>query len=187
MNKRQSIPFLVLLLAFLLWLYLKPQSDTIAPPQYQLNYIVNGASNTHFDDTGEMEYKISATKTTGLSDEDITLFEQPQLTVYIKNKNTDNASVWQISSEKGILSKQSELLLSDNVLVKNLTEDQLIQTMETEKLTILLNTKELKNDQLVTWKGPQMEQQGIGMWGSLITEELIIKDQIKAVYFNENK
>lgn len=187
MNKRQSIPFIVVLLAFLLWLYFKPQSDTVEAPQYQLNYIVNGASNTHFDQTGEVEYKISATKTTGLSDDDITIFEYPKLTVYINDEKNEKPSVWQISSEKGILSKQSKLLLSDNVLVKNLTEDQLIQTMETEKLTILLDKKELNNDQLVIWKGPQMEQQGVGMWGSLVTEELIIKDQIKAVYFNENK
>ncbi|WP_435234915.1 LPS export ABC transporter periplasmic protein LptC [Psychromonas sp. PT13] len=187
MNKRQSIPFIVLLLAFLLWLYFKPQSNVIEAPKYQLNYIINGASNTHFDETGNMEYKISAIKTTGLSDDDITIFEHPKLTVYINDEKKDNLSVWQISSEKGILSKQSKLLLSDNVLVKNLTEDQLIQTMETEKLTILLDKKELNTDQLVTWKGPQMEQQGIGMWGSLVTEELIVKDQIKAVYFNENK
>jgi len=187
MNKRQSIPFLVFLLAFLLWLYFKPQANNVEPPMYQLNYIVYGASNTHFNDVGQVGYKISAVKTTGLSDNNITIFESPKLTVYINDPKNDKLSVWEISSEKGILSKQSKLLLSGKVLVQNLTKDQLIQTMETEKLTVLLDKKELTNNQLVVWKGPKMKQQGVGIWASLITEELIVKDKIKAVYFNEKK
>ena len=59
--------------------------------------------------------------------------------------------------------------------------------MNTEKLTVLLTEKEISSDLLVHWQGPEMRQQGIGMWASLVSEELIIKKQIKAVYLNETK
>jgi lipopolysaccharide export system protein LptC len=187
MKKRQSIPFFILLLVFLLWLYLKPEADVPNEPKHQLNYIVYDASSTHFNENGNVEYKISATKTTGFSETDIVVFENPKLIVYIDNAKNSEPTVWQLSSEEGILYQKSKFIFSKNVLVKNLTLDQLIQTISTEKLTVLLDKKELNSDRLVTWQGPQMQQQGVGMWASLVTEELIVKDKIKAIYFNENK
>ena len=187
MNKRQSIPFLILLLVFLIWLYFKPETNIPDEPKYPLNYIVYDASNIHFDETGKIEYKLLANKTTGFSEKDISVFEQPKLTVYISNKENKAPTIWEVSSDEGILYQQNKLILSKNVWVKNLSLDQLIQTMTTEKITILLDKKEISSDQPITWQGPQMQQQGIGMWASLVTEELIVKDKIKAVYFNENK
>ena len=187
MNKRQSIPFILLLLVFLLWLYFKPETTLPEQPKHQLSYISYNASNIHFDETGKIAHKIFSDKTTSFSDRDITVFEKPKVIVYIANKGNSEPTVWQISSEDGTLYPQNRLVLSKNVWLKNLSLDQLVQTMATEKLTILLDQKEISSEQLVTWQGPQMQQQGIGMWASLVTEELIVKDKIKAVYLNENK
>jgi lipopolysaccharide export system protein LptC len=107
--------------------------------------------------------------------------------LYITNKQENKTTVWQVSSDKGILSGNNKLLLSDNVWVKNLSLDQLVQTMNTEELTILLAEKELSSELLVKWQGPQIRQQGVGMWASLVSEELIVKKQVKAIYLNENK
>ena len=187
MNKRRSIPFILLLLVFLLWLYFKPETTLPEQPKHQLSYIAYNARNIHFDKTGKIAHKIFSDKATNLAETDITVFEKPTLIVYIENKENNSTTVWQISSEDGILYQQNRLVLSKNVWLKNLSSDQLIQSMNTEKLTILLDQKELNSDQLVTWQGPQMQQQGVGMWASLVTEELIVKNKIKAVYLNENK
>ncbi len=187
MTKRQSIPFILLLFAFLLWLYFKPETILPTLPKHQPNYIAYNVSNVHFDETGKIGHKIFADKTTSFASKDITVFENPKVIIYIANKETNNTTVWQISGEDGILYEQNKLILSNDVWVENLSLDQLVQTMATEKLTILLDQKEISSDLPVTWKGPQMQQQGIGMWASLITEELIVKDNIKAVYLNENK
>ena len=187
MNKRQSIPFIILLLVFLVWLYFKPETKSPEQPKHQLSYIAYNISNIHFDETGKVAHKIFSDKTTNFADEDITIFENPKVIVYIANKKNSDTTVWQITSEDGILYKQNKLVLSKNVWLKNLSLDQLIQSMATEKLTILLDQKEISSDQLVTWEGPQMQQQGVGMWASFVTEELIVKDKIKAVYLNENK
>ncbi len=104
---------------------------------------------------------------------------------YSTDDETGDISVWQVTSENGVLHEQKKLILTDSVLVENLSLDQEVQTMETERLTIMLETKEISTDEPVQWKGPQMQQQGIGMWASFETEELIVNDKITAVYFNE--
>jgi lipopolysaccharide export system protein LptC len=187
MNKRQIVPFLLLLMVFLLWLYLKPEAILPKEPKHQLNYIAYNASNIHFDETGKISYKIFSEKTTGFAEKDITIFENLKLIVYVANEKNSEPTVWQLTSDNGLLYKQNRLVLSKNVWLENLSQDQLVQTMTTDKLTVLLDKKEINSDRLVTWQGPQMRQQGVGMWASLVTEELIVKDKIKAVYLNENK
>ncbi|MFT6987312.1 MAG: lipopolysaccharide export system protein LptC [Psychromonas sp.] len=187
MNKRQSIPFVLLLCAFLLWLFFKPETNVPISPKQQFNYIAYNVSSIHFDESGKIAHKLFADKATSFAENDITVFEHPKVMFYIEDKETNEISVWQISSEHGILYEQKKLILSKEVWVKNLSLDQLVETMTTEELTIRLDKKEISSDLLVNWQGPQMRQQGIGMWASLITEELIVKDKIKAVYLNENK
>lgn len=186
MKKRQVIPFTLLLCAFLLWLYLKPEKVQPVQPLHQPNYIAYNLHNTHYDINGNITHKIFAEKTTSFVEKEITHFENPKLIVYSDYEKNNKPIVWQMSSLQGTLYKKNKLVLSNNVSVKNLTKDQLIQSMETTELTLLLDTKEITTESLVTWKGPQMQQQGIGMWASLSSEELIIKDQIKAVYLNES-
>lgn len=187
MNKRQALPYGLLLMVFLIWLYLKPQQELIALPVHHPSYIAYNLTNDRFDETGAITHKIFATKATNYSNKEITVFENPKVIIYIKNKKDNSITTWQVSSKNGILSGDNQLILSNDVWVKNLSLDQLVQTMNTEKLTILLTEKEISSELLVHWQGPQMKLQGIGMWASLVSEELIVKNQIKAIYLNETK
>ena len=187
MSKRQAIPYVVLLIVFLLWIYLKPQKELTTLPEHHPSYIAYNLSNDHFDETGAIAHQVYASKTTSYSDKEITLFEDPKVLIYIKNSKDNSITTWQVTSENGTLSGDNKLVLSKDVWVRNLSLDQLVQTMSTEKLTILLDEKEISSELLVHWQGPQMEQQGIGMWASLVSEELIVKNQTKAVYLNETK
>ncbi|MFT6927627.1 MAG: lipopolysaccharide export system protein LptC [Psychromonas sp.] len=187
MNKRQSIPFVLLLATFLIWLFFK--QDTVLPslPVHHPSYIATDINSTHFNKSGFLDHEIFAEQATNFNEDELTNFKKPKVIVYIYNEQTDSNTIWQMTSENGALYQQDKLVLSNNVLVKNLSLDQLVQTIKTEELTLFLDKKELSSDLLVTWEGPQIHQQGVGMWASLITEEVIIKDQIKAVYLNENK
>lgn len=187
MSKRQAIPYAILLIAFLTWLYLKPQKELTALPKHHPSYIAYNLSNDRFDENGAIAHEIYASKATNYGEQDITQFENPKIIIYINNESDKSTTIWQVSSKNGTLSGHNKLVLSDDVWVKNLSEDQLVQTMNTEQLTVLLNEKEISSEQLVHWQGPQMEQQGIGMWASFVSEELIVKNLIKAVYLNETK
>lgn len=187
MNKRQALPYGILLIAFLIWVYLKPQQEFVALPEHHPSYIAYNLSNDRFDDSGEITHKIFASKATNYSEKEITIFENPKVIIYVKNAQDNKITTWQVTSKNGTLSGDNKLILSNDVWVKNLSLDQLVQTMSTEKLTILLAEKEISSELFVHWQGPQMEQQGVGMWASLVSEELIVKKQIKAVYLNENE
>lgn len=187
MSKRQAIPYILLLVVFLIWIYLRPQQELIALPEHHPSYIAYNITNDHFDETGQIAHQVYATKATSYSDKGVTVFENPKVLIYIKNQQDNSITTWQVTSENGALSDDNKLVLSDDVWVKNLSLDQLVQTMSTEQLTILLAEKEISSELFVHWQGPQMEQQGIGMWASLVSEELIVKKQIKAVYLNEDQ
>ena len=187
MNKRKAIPYLLLLIAFLTWVYLKPQQALTALPEHHPSYIAYNLSNVNFDEAGSVAHQIYASKATNYSEKKITLFENPKVLIFIKNKKDNSITTWQVTSETGVLDRSDKLVLSNDVWVKNLSLDQLVQTMNTEELTVLLTEKEISTELFVQWHGPQMAQQGMGMWASLVSEELIVKNQIKAVYLNETK
>ncbi len=187
MTKRQATPYALLLITFLIWLYLKPQEHLVTIEEHHPSYIVYQLNNTHFDESGKINHKIFAAKTTNFSNKEATLFEQPKVLVYVNNAKDNSLTTWQISAEKGTLTGNNKLHLTGDVWVRNLSLDQLIQTMHSEELNIFLTEKEINTPLLVKWQGPEMHQQGIGMWASLVTEEIIVKNQIKAVYLNETK
>ena len=107
--------------------------------------------------------------------------------VYTKDKKTDVITTWQLTSKTGTLTEKYNLLLSGDVLVENLSKDQLVQTMSTAQATLQLDSKEISSDQKVTWTGPQVKQEGVGFWASMVTEEMKLNSNIKAVYLNESK
>jgi len=187
MNKRQSIPFVLLLATFLIWLFFKQETVLPSLPVHHPSYIATDINSTHFNKTGFLDYKLFADKATNFNEDELTNFEKPKVIVYTHDDQKDTTTIWQMTGEKGALHQQNKLVLTKNVIIKNLSLDQIVQTIKTEELTLFLDEKEFSSDLLVTWEGPQIHQQGVGMWASLVTEEVIIKDQIKAIYLNENK
>lgn len=187
MNKRQSIPFIALIIAFIIWIYVKPEAKVTAVAEHTPSYIADNVISKHYDVNGFNDYRVFADKMTNYPEDDTTFFENPKVMIYSINKETNVDTVWQLTSKEGILYEQKRLSLSGDVLLENLTKDQLVQTMTTEQATLMLNTKEITSKSKVMWTGPQMRQQGVGMWASLITEEMKLNSNIKAIYLNESK
>jgi len=187
MNKRQSIPFIVLFIACAVWVYFSTDTEYPALPDHHPSYIADDLQSNHYDQTGFNDYRVFADKATNFPEDDTTLFEHPKVVIYHKDKETSVVSIWQLTSIKGTLKEKSNLLLSGNVLIKNITEDQMVQTMSTAQATIMLDTKVITSDLKVTWTGPQLKHEGVGMWASIEAEEMKLNSNIKAVYFNEPK
>lgn len=187
MNKRQSIPFIGLLIAFTLWVYFKPEVELPSLPDHHPSYIADNVRSDHYDEFGFNDYRVFADKTTNYPEHDITEFVQPKVIVYNKNEDTGMISVWQLTSLTGTLKEKNNLLLSGDVLVKNLSKDQIVQTMSTPEATVMLDTKIITSDEKVIWTGPQIRQEGVGLWMSMVDEEMKINSNIKSVYSNEPK
>ena len=187
MNKRQSIPFIALIGAFAFWSYINPDLESPALPDHHPSYIADDVISHHFDELGFNDYRVFAEKMTNYPEDDSTFFEHPKVIIYSKDQKTGLISTWQLTSLKGTLKEKHRLFLSGDVLVENLSKDQLIQTMSTAEATVMLDSKEITSPVQVNWTGPQMRQQGVGMWASMVTEEMKLNSNIKAVYLNESK
>lgn len=187
MNKRQSIPFIILLIAFVFWIYVEPEVEFPSLPDHQPSYIADQVKSTHFNEFGFNDYQVFADKMSHFPEKEITFFENPKVIFYSKDQKTGDVTTWQLTSTEGTLKEKHNLLLSGNVLVDNLSKDQLVQTMSTEQATVMLDSKEITSDLKVTWTGPEMKQEGVGLWASMVTEEMKLNSNTKAVYLNESK
>jgi lipopolysaccharide export system protein LptC len=187
MNKRQSIPFIVLLIAFVFWIYVEPEVELPTLTDHHPSYIAVDVKSNHFDQFGFNDYRVFADKMTNFPEEDITLFEKPKIIFYNKDKKTGAVTIWQLSSQEGKLKEKYNLLLSGEVLVENLSQDQIVQTMSTEQATVMLDSKVITSEKEVIWTGPTLRQEGIGLWASMVTEEMKLNSNTKAVYLNESK
>jgi len=187
MTKRKSIPYIALLIAFALWMYIKPEKESPALSEHHPSYIADKVASNHYDQFGFNDYRIFSEKMTSYPGKEVTFFEGPKVIVYIKDKETDVVTVWQLTSLNGALKEKHTLVLTGEVLIENLSEDQLVQKMLTDEATVLLDSKEVTTDSKVTWSGPQIQQEGVGMWISMNTEEMTLKSHTKAVYLNEPK
>jgi len=184
MNKRKIIPYVTVFIALLVWIYFKPEAVIPTTPKHYPSYIGYNVSNVHFDEFGNISHKMFADKVTNYVEKDKTILVNPKAIVYMQNKKTKNMTSWQITAKDGVMYGQQKLILSDHVFVDNLTKDQLVQTMKTDTMIVQLDIKELSTDDAIYWTGPEMKQEGVGMWGSFATEEMIVKSKVKAVYYN---
>jgi len=187
MNKRQSIPFIALLIAFVLWTYLKTDVESPALPEHHPSYIADDVQSNHYDQLGFNDYRVFADKATNYPEKNITLFEKPKVVFYNKDEQTGVITIWQLTSLQGTLQEKNNLLLSGDVLIENLSKDQIVQTMATQEATVMLDSKEITSDLKVIWTGPEMRQEGVGLWASMVKEEMKLNSNIKAVYLNESK
>jgi len=187
MNKRQLIPFVALLTAFVIWIYIIPKVQVPTFTEHHPTYIANKVQSNHYDASGFNDYQIFANKMISYPEDKITLFELPKVIVNTKDKVTGDVTIWQLTSTKGTLENKTKLLLSDGVIIENLTKNEIVQEMKTNKAIVQLDKQEVTTELQVTWTGPQVHQEGVGMWVSLATKEMKLNSNIKAVYFNEPK
>ena len=187
MNKRQIIPFITLLAAFVLWTYIDPKIQSPTFTAHKPTYVAENVVSQHYDNLGFNDYQIVAEKMVSYPEDGITTFKLPKVIIYTQDQATGELTTWQLTSATGTLENKNKLLLSDNVLVENLTQNQLVQKMITTKAIVMLDDKEIISKSKVTWTGPQMRQEGVDMWISLATKEMKLNSKIKAVYLNEPK
>lgn len=99
MSIRQALPYALLLVVFLIWLYLKPQQQLEVLPEHHPSYIAYNISSDHFDETGMITHQVHASKATSYSDKEITIFENPKVLMYVQNEQENSITTWQVTSE----------------------------------------------------------------------------------------
>ncbi|MCE2596064.1 LPS export ABC transporter periplasmic protein LptC [Motilimonas cestriensis] len=174
-----SVLFIVSLAA---WQFFKRSETPIAERDpSEAYFIANEVKGAVFTQTGQIDYRLFATQMHYYQQDLKTIFTKPVLLLF---RNEDKTQ-WQITGDDGILFDQHTFELSNNVTITNLTHDQHINLITTDKLTLDLIKNEIHSDDLVTLYGDQMQQKGTGLFGQLSGKTISLLNQVTATYLNE--
>ncbi|MCE2572102.1 LPS export ABC transporter periplasmic protein LptC [Motilimonas eburnea] len=182
MNKLNAWLFILFAISLGAWQYFKAEEATKKERDpSQAYFVANQIQSSLFTPNGTVDYQVFATQMHHYQDRLITEFTKPVVVVFRNNDQTQ----WQITGDHGTLFDRDSFELSDNVTITNLTHDQHINLITTEKLTLDLIKNELHSDDLVTLYGDQIKQQGTGLFGELNGKNISLLNQVTATYLNE--
>lgn len=142
------------------------------------NYQASNMRSTIFNDQGEVNHRVFAEHMEHYEDFDLTLFEDPQYTVY----TADKSSPWDVSARKGVLYGENRIHLNTDVEIESLTAADFVQRINTHFVEIDLVAKTLKSDQPVTVTGKNFVIDSKGFNADLTTKEFELVNQVQAIY-----
>ena len=134
--------------------------------------------NTSHDILGVRNYVIISNKLDNYASSGDTIFDKPVLKVY---QNGD-IQEWEITAERGVLTKDHVLTLESNVLGKNLLPDSGFNTLSTDIMNIQLDNRDFWADDQVTLVGPQFETVGQAMKGNFADNTAILYKHVQGRY-----
>lgn len=182
MNKLNISAFIVFIVSLAMWRFYgqEPVAKKERDPS-QPYFVAKNTTTQTYTKTGQLDFTVKANQITYYQMDQVTKFDQPEVTVFRNNKQT----VWQLTSLNGTLQQQHTLDLVDQVTATNLTHDQHVHLIKTEKMTMDLLKNELHSDQTVTLYGDQIQQQGNGLFANLDDKRVSLLTNVTATYFNE--
>ncbi|MFM2486710.1 LPS export ABC transporter periplasmic protein LptC [Celerinatantimonas yamalensis] len=180
----QNIVIIVLLAgAGLLWgwLNLHPDDSQTNTSSQSPDFTASELYTVSYDKLGNVQYRVYADSMKYYEKSQTSSFESPRILIYPGPQRP----IWQIVSRTANAYKQNLVTFHKDVVIKNLSNDGYIQDLLTSLLHVNLTEQTMSTDQKVTVVGPQYDQIGIGMHGSLATEVVTLHRDINAVYHNE--
>ncbi|WP_162047248.1 LPS export ABC transporter periplasmic protein LptC [Vibrio taketomensis] len=134
--------------------------------------------NTSYNEQGVRSYVITSVRLDNYASNGETIFESPVLKVYQDGKIQE----WEITSKRGVLTKDHVLVLETDVLGKNLLPDSGFDTLSTDTLSIQLDNRDFWADNQVTLVGPQFETVGAAMKGNFAENTATLYKHVQGRY-----
>lgn len=184
MNGQNIVIVLLLVAAGLVWGWrnLHDEGAEVAVATQQTpDFTASDLYTVSYNKLGLVRYRIYADSMEYFENQQMSHFEAPRVLVYPGPEKP----VWQIVSRQADAFRQDSVTFKENVVVKNLSNDGYIQDLLTPLLHVNLKEQTMHTDKKVTMIGPLYDQIGIGMDGSLETQEVRLHRDINAVYHNE--
>lgn len=149
-------------------------NETTGLPNYQASQMLS----TIFNEQGEVNHRVFAEHMEHYEDFDLTLFEDPQYTVY----TADRSSPWNVTAQNGALYGEERIHLNIDVEIESLTTADFVQRINTDFVEIDLVAKTVKSDQPVILMGKNFVINSNGIFADLTTKEFELVNQVQAIY-----
>lgn len=134
--------------------------------------------NTSFTEKGVRSYRVTSQYLDHYAKSGDTVFEYPVLYIYRDGETQE----WEVTADRGVLTKDQVLTLYDNVLAKNLLPDASFDTMATQKLFIKLDNRDFWADTAVMLLGPTFETKGNAMEGNFADNVATLYNKVQGRY-----
>lgn len=146
------------------------------------DYSIQGINSTLFDKRGNIAYQVLADSLSHYNDEQTTLFDSPRYTFYVAKSQP-----WVVTATEGALIERSLLILTDRVEITTTDEDGFVRKIETSKLHLDIESREVSSDASVTISGPSFFVESNGLKANLKTQEFELKNHVKTHYVTDTK
>lgn len=145
---------------------------------WQPNYQASNMRSTLYNEQGEINHQVFATKMEHYQLLGFTIFSQPRYTIYVSN----GQNPWHVEASEGTLYENNRIQLETDVEIRSLDDDGYVQTIKTQFLEINLADKTMLSDQAVEINGKDFVVRSNGFTADLTSQKYELKDHVQTQY-----
>lgn len=181
MNVRLNL-FLLFIAALLAGVYfsqMTPENEGLADlikKDGMPEYTGEKMSTSVFDEKGKPQYFAQAQEIKRYENTDRTEFFKPLLNLFDK---VSALKQWQVNADYAEITKEKMLHLKGNVKIQSLEPTSRLQTIETDQLSVDLNSQDVMSDSVVKTVGLGFTTTGRGLAGNLKEQVATLKNEVK--------
>ncbi len=145
--------------------------------------VARNTATTHYERDGRLSYTFNARRLEhyreqqGSAADVFTLVDKPELVIY------QDREPWFVQAEKGKLtSRDQNIELWSQVLVKHTNEEGITTTINTERLQIDPVAKVANTTEPVRIRSNKIEMNGTGMDADLVQEKVKLRSNVRGLY-----
>ena len=146
---------------------------------YQPAFIATQLTTRHYAADGALKQTLTTEKAEHYNQLDMTELTRPR----IVTRDAQGHDQWQLSGEKGVLSGEDRALLRNQVELRYLGINPVVQQMKTDYLEMDLGKQQIRTNLKVEIDGPGFHNQGTGLLAELEAEKYQLLSNSHATYF----
>ncbi|GLQ31297.1 LPS export ABC transporter periplasmic protein LptC [Litoribrevibacter albus] len=173
-------PFILAAIALLFWLNLQEENASIQTSRTNItdapDLTLINSSSKHYDENGQQQYRLTASKIDHYKDERTAVFQQPRLF------NNQQGTEWTAEAEQGQANLDSDIIvLKDQVKIDRNTADQTVR-LRTSELSIDTKQNIAENDVLTVIHSGNSYIESKGFQTNLNTNETLLKANVRGTH-----
>jgi lipopolysaccharide export system protein LptC len=142
------------------------------------NYQAEGMLSTIYNLAGDINHQVFAEHMEHYEKEDVTLFKEPEYTVY----TADEGSPWQMQAKSGTLFGENLIHLNSDVEIKSLNQSDFVRSIYANHVEIDLETRTMTSNFPVIINGNNFVINSEGFSANLATKQFELTNHVRTIY-----
>lgn len=181
MNLRLNLILLAIVVVLAGWFFSQQSSDKVGLEQLikkegSPEFTGKKMATTIYDLQGKPQYFAQAEDIKRFETTEHTEFSKPLLNLFDQETGV---KMWQMTADRAVINKENLLTLSGNIKLQALDKTSKLQKIETETLSIDLNTQDVSTDDEVKTLGLGFTTTGKGLKGNLKQQMATLTQNVK--------